>query len=187
MKLPILWRKSLLLLIAALSILMFFVLSPQVNADMFSWFTKTELELSPEVKGVVTLDGKPVADAKIIRTLTYSDKNFIDNTTTDEQGYFQLPVKLVKIRTSSMFDTAVTQSLVVEHANNYKDIWSAGTTNTLNYDSIHKLLSDMKCELTSPEMRLEIPSATPQSPPLGVVSLCTFKHDKNILEKELWK
>ncbi|WNO60050.1 carboxypeptidase-like regulatory domain-containing protein [Rheinheimera sp. MMS21-TC3] len=166
---------------------MFFVLSPQVNADMFSWFTKTELELSPEVKGIVTLHGKPIAGAKIIRTLTYSDKRFIDATTTDEQGHFQLPVKVVKLRVSSMFDTAVTQSLDVEHKNELINIWTAGTTNTLNYDSIHKLLSDMKCELTSPEMRLEIPRATPQSPPLGVGSLCTFKHDKIILEKELWK
>lgn len=154
---------------------------------MFSWFKKTDLELSPEVNGILTLHGKPIAGAKILRRLTYSDKEFNDSAITDEQGHFQLPVKTVKLRVSSMFDTAVTQNLVVEYANKQTEIWTAGTTNTLNYDSIHKLLSDMTCELTSPDMRLEIPSLTPKSPPLGVGSICTFKHDEIILEKELWK
>ena len=182
-----LWQKPLLLIAVAFSAVLFIVLSQQVNADMFGWFKKDELELSPKIKGTVTLHGKPIAGAKIIRTLTYSDKKFNDNTITDEQGQFQLPVKKVKMRTSSMFDTAVTQSIDVVHGNKLTNIWTAGTTNTLDYDSIHKLLSDMKCELTSPEMRLEIPSATPQSPTLGVASICTFKHDQIILEKELWK
>ncbi|MBZ9611610.1 carboxypeptidase-like regulatory domain-containing protein [Rheinheimera maricola] len=180
-------RKPLLLLTAALSFLVFIVFSQQVMADMFSWFKKTEVELSPEVNGTVTLNGKPISGAKVLRYLTYSDKKFNDSATTDEQGHFQLPVKAVKVKVSSMFDTAVTQNLVVDHANKQTEIWTAGTTNTLNYDSIRKLLSSMKCELTSPEMRLEIPRGNPQSPPLGVASICSFEHDEVILEKELWK
>lgn len=180
-------HKPWLLLTAALAFLGFFVFSQQVMADMFSWFKKTEVELSPEVNGTVTLHGKPIAGAKVLRYLTYSEKKFNDSTTTDEQGRFQFPAKTVKLRVSSMFDTAVTQNIVVEHANKRTEIWTAGTTNTLNYDSIRKLLSGMKCELTSPEMRLEIPRTTLQSPTLGVASTCSFEHDEVILEKELWK
>jgi hypothetical protein len=187
MRMSNVWRKPLPLLAAVLSFLVFIFFSQQVNADMFSWFKKTELELSPEVNGTVTFNGKPIAGAKVMRLLTYSDKKFNDSTTTDEHGHFRLPVKTVKLRVSSMFDTAVTQNLVVEHANKQTDVWTAGTTNTLNYESVQKLLSSMKCELTSPEMRLEIPRGNPQSPPLGVASICTFEHDEVILEKELWK
>lgn len=180
-------RKPLLLLAAALSFLVFIVFSQQVMADMFSWFKKTELELSPEVNGTVTLNGKPIAGAKVLRLLTYSDKKFNDSATTDEQGRFQLPVKAVKLKVSSMFDTAVTQKLVVDYESRQTEIWVASNLNTLKYDSIYQLLSSMKCELTSPDMRLEIPMRNPQSPPLGVVSLCSFEHDEIILGKELWQ
>ncbi|MCG3727822.1 carboxypeptidase regulatory-like domain-containing protein [Vibrio cincinnatiensis] len=154
---------------------------------MFGWLKKTELELSPEVKGTITLHGKSVVGATVYRYLTYSDKEFKDSTMTDAQGHFQLPAKIAKLRSSPMFDTTVTQTLVVEHAYSRTEIWAAANLNTLNYDSIQKLLSSMKCELTSPDMRLEIPMRNPQSPPLGVVTRCSFKHDEVILEKELWK
>lgn len=180
-------QKPFALLMAALSFLVFIVFSQQVTADMFAWFKKTEVELSPEINGTVTLNGQPVTGATVHRLLTYSDKKFNDSTTTDENGRFQFPVKVVKLKVSSMFDTAVTQNLIVEHADDRTEIWTAGTTNTLNYESIQKLLSNMKCELTSPEMRLEIPRGNPQSPPLGIASICTFEHDEVILEKELWK
>ncbi|MEE2002287.1 carboxypeptidase-like regulatory domain-containing protein [Alkalimonas sp. MEB108] len=168
----------------ALILLMF---TTHVEAGVFGWFKKTELELSPEVNGTVTLHNKPVAGATVHRYLTYSDKKFNDSAITDEQGHFQLPVKIAKLRVSPMFDTTVTQTLVVEHANSRTEIWAAANLNTLNYDSIRQLLSSMQCELTSPDMRLEIPMRNPQSPPLGVVSICTFEHDEIILEKELWK
>ena len=180
-------QKPFALLMAALSFLIFIVFSQQVTADMFAWFKKTEVELSPEINGTVTLNGNPVTGATVHRLLTYSDKKFNDSTTTDENGRFQFPVKVVKLKVSSMFDTAVTQKLVVDYESRQTEIWTAANLNTLKYDSIYQLLSSMHCELTSPEMRLEIPLRNPQSPPLGVVSLCTFKHDEIILEKELWQ
>lgn len=180
-------QKAFLLPIAALSLLLFMVFSQQVMADMFGWFKKTEVELSPEINGTITLNGKPATGATVLRLLTYSDKKFNDSTTTDENGHFRFPVKVVKLKVSSMFDTAVTQKLVVDYESRQTEIWTAANLNTLKYDSIYQLLSCMHCELTSPEMRLEIPMRNPQSPPLGVVSMCAFKHDGIILQKELWQ
>lgn len=180
-------RKPWLLITAALGFLVFFVFSQQVMADMFSWFKKTAVELSPEINGTITLHGKPVASATVQRNLTYGDKEFNDRAITDANGQFKLPAKTEKVRVSSMFDTAVTQKLVVNYESQQADIWIASNLNTLKYDSIYQLLSSMTCELTSPNMRLEIPMRNPQSPPLGVLSICSFEHDEIILEKELWQ
>ena len=180
-------RKPLLLLAAALSFLVFIVFSQQVMADMFSWFKKTEVELSPEVNGIVTLHGKPIAGATVQRILSYGDKEFNDNAITDVNGQFKLPVKTAKLRVSSMFDTWVSQLLTVEHAEQNVKIWSTGATNTLTYGSVHQLLFSMQCELTSPEMKIGIPRSNPQSPPLWLVSTCNFEHDNIIIEKELNK
>ncbi len=157
------------------------------EAGVFGWLKKTELELSPEVNGTVTLHGKPLASATVHRYLSYGDKEFNDRVTTDANGQFRLPIKTARIRVSAMFDTWVSQKLVVEHANQKTEIWATGATNTVDYDSVRQLLSSMQCELTSPEMRLDIPRRNPQSPPLGVGSICSFKHDEIILEKELWQ
>ncbi|CAM3666923.1 carboxypeptidase-like regulatory domain-containing protein [Rheinheimera salexigens] len=180
-----LWQKPLLLIAVAFSAVLFIVLSQQVNADMFGWLKKTELELSPEIKGVVTQDGKPVAGAKVLRLLTYSDKEFNDSTTTDEHGRFYLPTKKVKLKVSPMFDTWASQILEVEYADKKIEIWSAGATSVLDYDSIKQLLSGIKCELSAPVIRLGIPRQSPESPLLWMVSSCDFEQDYVIHEKEL--
>ncbi|MGY5582780.1 carboxypeptidase-like regulatory domain-containing protein [Vibrio cincinnatiensis] len=157
------------------------------EAGVFGWLKKTELELSPEVKGTITLHEKPVVGAIVHRLLSYGDREFNDKVTTDANGQFNLPAKKARIRVSPMFDTWVSQKLIVEHAGQKIEIWSAGDTSVLNYDSIKLLLSSINCELSTPEMVLVIPRRNPQSPPFGVGSICTFEHDEIILEKELWK
>lgn len=178
-------KKAFLLPIAALSFLVFIVFSQQVMADMFGWFKKTEVQLSPEVNGTVTLNGKPVAGATIQQSLSYGDKEFNDHAITDAEGRFKFPAKSAKFRVSSMFDTWLSQLLVVEHAGQSVKIWSTGATNTLTYDSVRQLLFNMQCELTSPEMKIGIPRSNPQSPPLWLVSICNFERDNIIIEKEL--
>ena len=43
--------------------------------DMFSWFRKKkEVFLSPEVNGIVTENGQPIANLEIIRSLMYLDE-----------------------------------------------------------------------------------------------------------------
>ena len=180
-----LWLKPLFLLATVFSSILLIVISPQVNADMFSWFKRTELELSPEINGTIKLNGKPVAGATVHRYLSYGDKDFNDNITTDIDGRFKFPVKTVKIRVSSMFDTWVSQLLIVESAKQKVKIWSTGATNTLTYNSVHQLLSSLDCELTSAEMKIGIPRTNPLSPPLWLVSNCNFEHDNIIIEKEL--
>ena len=44
--------------------------------------------LFSEVNGVVTLEGKPVAGAEIVRSAEINDKPYTDKTVTDENGRF---------------------------------------------------------------------------------------------------
>lgn len=180
-------RKQSLRLVAMLSFVVFTVFSQQVKADMLSWFKKTEIELSPEVSGTLTLNGKPVAGATVHRYLSYGDNKFHNSINSNVDGRFTLPAHKAKIRVSAMFDTWISQELIVEHADKKIEIWSTGSTSVLNSNSITQLLSSMNCELSAPEMRLVIPWNNPQSPPLSVASICTFEQNQVIIEKELWK
>lgn len=180
-------RKQIQRLVSTLSFVVLIVLSQQVKADMLSWFKKTEIELSPMVSGTLTLNGKPVAGATVHRYLSYGDNKFHDSIKSDVDGRFTLPAHAAKIRVSAMFDTWISQELIVEYADKKLEIWSTGATSVLKSDSITQLLSSMNCELSAPEMRLAIPWNNPQSPPLSVASICTFEQDQVIIEKALWK
>lgn len=56
------------------------------------------------ISGVITKDGKPVANARVVRTAD-RDGERKDETTTDENGYFELP---------PMFERTVTKFLPME-------------------------------------------------------------------------
>ena len=51
-----------------------------------------KVHLCPEVKGQITDHGKPLANVKIERTLSFSDGKYVeDHTFTDENGAFSRP------------------------------------------------------------------------------------------------
>jgi len=47
--------------------------------------------LASTMTSSVTHDGKPVAGAKVMRTVTFNDKEYITESETDAQGNFSLP------------------------------------------------------------------------------------------------
>ena len=42
------------------------------------------------ISGVITMNGKPAANARLVRTVNRA-KDITDETTTDENGYFEMP------------------------------------------------------------------------------------------------
>lgn len=84
-----------LLLLIVPCVLLFSALSQGV--DMFGWFKKQDVFLSSAVKGVVTENGKPVANLEIIRKLIYTDeKVHRDVAITDSTGHFYFPEKIIR-------------------------------------------------------------------------------------------
>ena len=82
-----------------LFIIAYLIIFPVISqgGDMFSWFKKKkEVFLSPEVNGVVTDNGTPVANLEIIRSLIYIDEKIHrDTANTDQNGRFHFPKKTI--------------------------------------------------------------------------------------------
>jgi hypothetical protein len=62
-----------------------------VEVGAMGLFDFMKVCLFSEVKGVVTLEGKPVVRAELVRTAKIGEKTHADRTTTDENGRFQFP------------------------------------------------------------------------------------------------
>ena len=96
--------------------------------DMFAWFKKQEVFLSSEVKGVVTENGKAVANLEITRSLMYIDgKDHLDITITDNTGHFTFPRKSIRssIPSKPFSEDRVSQQITVEHKGVLLPLWIA--------------------------------------------------------------
>lgn len=54
--------------------LILFVLVANVEAGVFGWLKRTEIQWSPEIHGVITEQGQPVVNMRVTRELYYQDK-----------------------------------------------------------------------------------------------------------------
>jgi hypothetical protein len=81
--------------------------------------------LFSKISGVITLDGKPVANAKITRTVNLN-KDKVDHTYTDDKGYFEMPAVFQRTVTKFLPQEFVAkQEIVVRHLEKEYRIWSS--------------------------------------------------------------
>ena len=127
------------------------------------FFDAMEINLFSEMKGVVTLNGNPVAGAKIIRTaVSDSEKEYIDNTTTGLNGSFHFE----RMKISSIFNllpgqSRVFQKVIIEYEGKEYLAWDAitGISNKGELNEADVIGTDkeidinMKCELTDKEKK----------------------------------
>lgn len=77
------------------------------------------------ISGTITLDGKPVANARLIRTGD-RDGPKVDETLTDEKGYFEFPSMYERTITKLLPQEFVAaQKIIVCHNNSEYQIWSS--------------------------------------------------------------
>lgn len=78
--------------------------------------------LFSKISGVITLDGKPAANAKVIRTVNLN-KDKIDSTYTDENGHFEMPAVFQRTVTKFLPQEFVAkQDIVVQYNGDLYDI-----------------------------------------------------------------
>ncbi|MDP4534899.1 hypothetical protein Q3O60_01695 [Alkalimonas collagenimarina] len=154
------------------------------EAVVFGWLKKKELQLSPEVEGVILLEGQALTGIRITRDITYGDEVFSDHILTGKDGRFSLPTKVIRVR-DSMFDTNVRQEIYAEHEGKLYKLWRARALNSVDYKSFNQLLSGMICELTSPEMLFDL-EREPTQPGVYLIatSICSFIDESPITNKE---
>lgn len=137
--------------IALILFILFFSLF-SVGAYTMSILDTGKVCLFSGMKGVITLDGEPVANAKIIRTAN-RDGDKHDSAKTNNNGEFSFEPMFERTVTKFLpQEFSASQKMVVEHNDKKYEIWTGvKRTPEENAEAKGKLL-DVKCELALEEM-----------------------------------
>ncbi|WP_105181473.1 DUF6795 domain-containing protein [Pseudoalteromonas sp. T1lg21] len=149
--------------------------------DMFSWFRKKkEVFLSPEVNGIVTENGQPVANLEIIRSLIYIDeKVHRDTAITDENGCFHFPKKTIlsSIPNKLIAEHRVSQEIFIERDNELTPLWVATQSGIDEIPEYSKKLSFLNCQMTAPHVVFEFKNQKNKHRNFVAQSICRWEED----------
>lgn len=108
------------------------------------------------ISGTITLDGKPVVNARLVRTGD-RDGPYVDETVTDENGDFEFPPMFERTVTRFLPQEFVAlQKIIVSHNNKDYRIWSSVKRRPEeNVESRGKPLV-VSCELNSEEKSIVV-------------------------------
>jgi len=163
--------RQLAILIATLFVLF---TTTQVFANMFGFFNKSDFILSAPVKGQLFDDGKPVANTKVMRSLTYGDE-YIDETVTDEQGYFTFSEKTIKTsKPANMFDNdSLVQHIYLENGTPEGIVlWYTLVSLHENSQTLKRLLADLECDISKEPETYDIPIEEDTSHTFAIYTSC---------------
>jgi len=81
--------------------------------------------LFSSMTGVVNLDGKPVANIRLVRTINYN-KDIVDETVTDENGKFEFPAVFRNNYAGKILpmEFVVNQAIIAHHNGKEYEMWS---------------------------------------------------------------
>ncbi|MDP4536681.1 hypothetical protein Q3O60_10810 [Alkalimonas collagenimarina] len=151
---------------------------------MFGWLKRTEVQWSPEIRGVITEHGKPVAGLKVTRTLDYDNKVVNDHVVTDHEGRFSFARKTKKIH-RVLFDSTIGLFLsVADYPTPGQELYffDIRSLNDLNGQALDLIMSDMHCELTAEEKNFSLKNLeTPEGVAPWLSARCTFTHASTAL------
>jgi len=123
--------------------------------------------LFSKMSGVIKQDGKPVANAKLVRTVNLN-KDLVDETTTDENGNFEFEAKFTHSLANMLpQEFAAKQVIWVHYNDNEYKIWSGVKRKPEeNIESRGKPLV-VECELNSEKSVIEVNNSP-------IISMCTW-------------
>ena len=148
-----------------------------------AFFDSMKVNLFSEMKGVVTLEGKPVSGASITRTaIPSNDKEYTDSAQTDDAGHFSFGAMethmFLKLLPS---DSSIHQKIVINYAGQQYLAWkilaaSDRPNGELNERDVigtdQEIFIDLVCELTASE------TAKAGAYTSAVFGLCTWPNAK---------
>ena len=152
----------------------------EAAAGMFDFFKKKyDVHLSPEVRGSVKLDGKPVAGLIVLRELDYIGVyEKTQKTKTDEQGRFSFSEKNVSaVEPGSIFHEPRIWNVVHVFYNGEEYYLWQGVTDSLESvkDEREKLLR-LNCDLSNSLEIIDIENTEdPNKRPHAIKSICRWE------------
>lgn len=148
-------------------LLVFFLLFFYFGGQAMSMSDLGKVCLFSNISGVILMDGKPVVNARLVRTVDLSGKE-TDEAQTDNQGHFEMPA--VFVRTITKFlpqEFSSSQEIIVHYQNKEYRMWSGVKRKPEeNTESRGKPLI-VKCELNSEETMIKVNNSP-------IFSLCTW-------------
>lgn len=146
-------KKQIILVLAVTISSLFFV---AVGVFAMSLGDVGKVCLFSPISGTITLDGKPVVNARLVRTGD-RDGPRVDETVTNEHGYFEFPAMVERTITKLLpMEFVASQKIVVSYESKSYEIWSSIKRNPdVNTESRGKPLV-VTCELTSEERSIVV-------------------------------
>ena len=156
-----------------------------VGASAMFWpFKKYDVEMSPEVRGVIKLDGAPQAGLTVYRELYYEGykkgKTLTDEARTNEYGEFAFdPVIVRSSAPGDIFGGSlrVYQNICVNCDSEKKEIWGAWVP-TEGAESLSWMLMNIDCELSNSKRIHEVETFSESSRRTPVHSVCDWDNQK---------
>lgn len=129
---------------------------------MFWPFKRYDVEMSPPVAGRITEDGRPIAGITVTRVLYYQGykdaQDQVHSVVTDEDGRFKFKSMTVRSRyPGDIFgqNFPVVQRVAVSMGSQEHYLWATSKW-VEPLPTISRLLSELECDLKSPEYHHEI-------------------------------
>ena len=119
-------------------------------------FSRTDVVLFSPMEGIMTFEGQPAVNAKIVRTIVWKgDEGETDIFYTAEDGTFKLPIKRAKVRIPLLIEFVLTQELSVFYRDQEFAMWFKAKQDLSEYGEMGGKPQNLRCELTDEIVRLE--------------------------------
>ena len=121
--------------------------------------------LFSEISGTITIDGRPVANSRVVRRVRKAhtvDTDLTDETTTDEHGYFAMPALKQKSLMATFLPMAfgVPQELFVHYDGMEHKIWSASKMDPSDKAESKGKPLVVACDLTNEKKMIRVSGGT---------------------------
>ena len=116
---------------------------------------KTYVIFSP-MEGMLTADGKPLANIKITRELSWNanEAGVIEHFYTDDKGYFKLPLREESFKMSNLTQFVANQFLTVDINGQEDEIWTCGKLSEDLFGETGNELKSLVCDLSNQASRV---------------------------------
>jgi len=116
-----------------------------------------EVVLFSPMQGKITVNDKPVADARVERFLKWKDETGEkDSFSTDQSGHFNIPVKKDTVKLSTISKFVIAQEVRVYIDKEEYLIWTMGTGNKTSYGELGGKPKTLRCELSDAMTCVEV-------------------------------
>lgn len=145
------------------------------SAGMFGFGKKTEVYLSPEVTGSIVLNGMPLENVQVYRTLDY-DREYLEETRTDDKGRFRFSKKTIKSNRPGklMDETRVRQVIGAVYQGKKYLLWYHTPGGITERKAVTQRLGSLHCDLATPEKELLFRNLDKPEFPHAAFSICRW-------------